>query len=104
MTIPVGAASGSPAGDTVAYTASTTNANGAPIALLQFLDIAGGRVGPVIDTGHINYGATTWRPDGSRFATAGEDGSVPRLGPAYERTDHRTTRGARAHRRTRIHR
>jgi WD40 repeat protein len=76
VTIPTGAASGSPAGDVVAYSASTTNANGAPIALLQFLDIAGGRVGRVIDTGHINYGATAWRPDGRRFATAGEDGSV----------------------------
>ncbi len=61
----------SPSGEAVAY---TTSANGA--ALLQFLDMRTGRAGDVIDTHHRFYGDSVWRPDGRRFATAGDDGAV----------------------------
>ena len=43
---------------------------------LQFVDLGTGRAGPLIDTGHRCYGWFAWRPDGRRFATAGDDGFV----------------------------
>jgi WD40 repeat protein len=63
---------GSPSGETVAYTDSAPN----DVALLQFLDMRTGRVGDVIDTHHRFYGDSVWRPDGRRFATAGDDGAI----------------------------
>ena len=35
-----------------------------------------GQAGAPIDTGHRCYGWFAWRPDGQRFATAGDDGFV----------------------------
>jgi WD40 repeat protein len=46
------------------------------VAALQFLDVGTGRAGRLIDTGHGCYGWRSWRPDGRRFATAGNDGFV----------------------------
>ena len=43
---------------------------------LQFVDLATGRAGPLVDSGHGLWGWVTWRPDGRRFATAGDDGYV----------------------------
>jgi WD40 repeat protein/DNA-binding SARP family transcriptional activator len=62
----------SPTGDAVAYTGCLTE----DVAALQFLDIARDRAGPLIDTRHRCYGFWTWRPDGRRYATAGDDGFV----------------------------
>ena len=58
----------SPSGEAVAYAGGTNE--------LQFVDLATGRAGPFVDTGHGTYGWFTWRPDGGRFATVGHDGFV----------------------------
>ena len=67
-----GGAFGSPSGEAVAYVANLAGDD----AALQFLDLSTGQVGPRIDTGHRVYGASVWRPDGRRFATAGRDGAI----------------------------
>jgi WD40 repeat protein len=59
---------GSPTGESVAYLSAPAH--------VRFLDVASGHAGPLIDTGHMSYGAYSWRPDGERFATAGWDGFV----------------------------
>ena len=67
----------SPTGHAVAYLSTSVEADtGGPVALLQFLDLGETKVGAVIDTGHGRFGTGAWRPDGSRFATAGADGAV----------------------------
>jgi WD40 repeat protein/DNA-binding SARP family transcriptional activator len=57
----------SPTGDAVAYLGADE---------LQFVDLRTGRAGPYIDTGHGHWGWFAWRPDGSQFATTGDDGFV----------------------------
>jgi WD40 repeat protein len=59
---------GSPTGEAVAYISSPFS--------VQFLDVATGHPGPVIDAAVGDFGAWSWRPDGRRFATAGDDGFV----------------------------
>jgi len=59
----------SPTGEAVAYIAVDS-------AAIQFLDLATGRAGPRIDTGHGHFGDWAWSPDGHHFATAGADGFV----------------------------
>jgi WD40 repeat protein/DNA-binding SARP family transcriptional activator/energy-coupling factor transporter ATP-binding protein EcfA2 len=63
----------SPTGEAVAYTGCSTAGGPAP---LDFLDLGAGRAGPVIETGVWCDGASAWRPDGDRYATAGDDGFV----------------------------
>ena len=58
----------SPTGEAVAYIGDPW--------FVQFMDVATGRAGPRIDTGHGRWGAWAWRPDGRLFATAGPDGFV----------------------------
>jgi WD40 repeat protein len=59
----------SPTGEAVAYVALNS-------AAIQFLDLATGRAGPLIDPGHRQFGDWAWSPDGRNFATAGADGFV----------------------------
>ncbi len=63
----------SPTGEAVAYTGCGTIGG---VAALQFLDVATGRAGPRDEAGTWCDAATAWRPDGTRYATAGEDGVV----------------------------
>ena len=60
-------------GDHIAYTWFDGDAGPSH---LRFLDVAAGRVTRVIDSGHREYGASDWSPDGRRFATTGADGAV----------------------------
>lgn len=67
---------GSPNGEAVAFADLVSGHSGRPAAI-QFADLDRPRLGGVIDTGHVQFGATSWHPiDGERFATAGEDGFV----------------------------
>jgi WD40 repeat protein len=59
----------SPTGEAVAYITMGS-------AIVQFLDLATGRAGPFIDTGHGSFGDWAWSPDGRHLATAGADGFV----------------------------
>jgi WD40 repeat protein len=61
----------SPTGEAVAYISSSPEK-----WTVQFLDVATGRRGPVIDTGHRVYGWWAWSPDGEKFTTTGADGFV----------------------------
>jgi WD40 repeat protein len=65
---PASGASVSPTGDALAYVGGVDE--------LQFVDLETGRAGPLVDSGHGFWGWTRWRPDGRRFATAGDDGFV----------------------------
>jgi WD40 repeat protein len=68
---------GSPTGAAVAYFSLAAGDDGQdPTALVRFLDVGDGRAAPAIDTGHVTYGAYSWRPDGEQLATAGADGFV----------------------------
>ncbi len=58
----------SPAGDRIAYPLR----NGG----LQVADVDSGRIGSAISTGHREFGAVAWTPDGTRIATSGQDGFV----------------------------
>ena len=58
----------SPSGDAVAYDDGSEQ--------LQFVDLRTGLAGDVINTHHVQWGSKVWRPDGRRFATAGDDGFV----------------------------
>jgi WD40 repeat protein len=82
-----GAALASPTGETVAYVRGTTDETTAKaVAFVQLLDLDEGRAGEMIDTGHVHLGGAeqplagaaglSWRPDGRRLATTGEDGVV----------------------------
>jgi WD40 repeat protein len=42
----------------------------------QLVDVASGRAGRVVDTGHGAFATAAWHPDGQEFVTVGEDGSV----------------------------
>jgi WD40 repeat protein len=42
----------------------------------QLIDVASGRAGRVIDTGHGTFATASWHPDGAQFATVGHDRSV----------------------------
>jgi WD40 repeat protein len=64
-----------PTGDAVAYVTIAPAAGGQKVTV-QWLDLDAGRAGEIVDTGHGDVGAGAWRPDGRRFATTGEDGSV----------------------------
>ena len=77
----------SPAGDRVAY---AWNDEGGGRSYLRLVPMAGGNVSRRIDTGHGEYGAWDWSPDGRRFATTGGDGVV-RVWDASGRLVHRRT-------------
>ena len=77
----------SPAGDRVAY---AWNDEGGGRSYLRLVPTAGGNVSRRIDTGHGEYGAWDWSPDGRRFATTGGDGVV-RVWDASGRLVHRRT-------------
>ena len=47
-----------------------------PGGSLQVRASASGPLGPVIDLRHGGLGATSWRADGDRFASSGQDGTV----------------------------
>ena len=61
-----------PAGDRVAYAWNGE----ARRSYLRIVQVAHGRASRLIDTGHGEYGAWDWSPDGRRFATTGGDGVV----------------------------
>jgi WD40 repeat protein/DNA-binding SARP family transcriptional activator len=82
-----GAALASPSGEAVAYLRGATDeTTGKAVAFLQLLDLDEGRAGEMVDTGHVHLGGAeqplagaaglSWRPDGRRLATTGEDGFV----------------------------
>jgi WD40 repeat protein len=62
-------AEASPTGDAVAYMERD-------ITRLNFVDLRTGRTGPLIENGHGFGGWFSWRADGRRFATGGDDGFV----------------------------
>jgi WD40 repeat protein len=62
---------GSPTGDAVVYISYADS--------IQFVDLATGRAGPMIDTGRYEFGNWAWRPDGSQLATAGAGTPEPAL-------------------------
>jgi DNA-binding SARP family transcriptional activator/WD40 repeat protein len=65
-----------PTGDAVAYLTTAQAGAAEQTVTIQWLDVATGRAGEIVDTGHGDVGAHAWRPDGRRFATTGEDGFV----------------------------
>ena len=65
-----------PPGDAVAYVNPSQNDGDEQTGTVQWLDVTTRRAGQVVDTGHPGIGGHAWRPDGRRFATAGQDGFV----------------------------
>ena len=77
----------SPVGDRVAY---AWNNEGGRRSYLRLVTVADGHTSRRMDTGHGEYGAWDWSPDGRRFATTGADGVV-RVWAATGRLVHRRT-------------
>ena len=69
-------ADSAPTGEAVAYVNIAQTDGAEQTGTVQWLDVTMGRAGAVVDTGHPDIGGHAWRPDGRRFATAGEDGFV----------------------------
>jgi len=69
-------ADSAPTGDAVAYVNLAQTDGAEQTGTVQWLDVTTGRAGEVVDTGHPDIGGHAWRPDGRRFATAGQDGFV----------------------------
>jgi WD40 repeat protein/energy-coupling factor transporter ATP-binding protein EcfA2 len=69
-------AHGAPTGDAIAYITTVQAGAEEQTVTVRWLDVGTGRAGDIVDTGHGDIGAHAWRPDGRRFATAGEDGFV----------------------------
>ncbi|MET0727662.1 MAG: hypothetical protein ABWZ76_05115, partial [Acidimicrobiales bacterium] len=65
-----------PPGNAVAYVNVAQPDTAPQTGTVQWLDVTTGRAGEVVNTGHPAIGGHAWRPDGRRFATAGEDGFV----------------------------
>jgi WD40 repeat protein/DNA-binding SARP family transcriptional activator len=69
-------ADSAPTGDAMAYLNIAQTDGAEQRGIVQWLDVTTGRAGDIVDTGHPDIGGHAWRPDGRRFATAGEDGFV----------------------------
>ncbi len=65
-----------PPGNAVAYVNPSQTDGDERTGTVQWLDVTTRRAGQVVDTGHPGIGGHAWRPDGRRFATAGQDGFV----------------------------
>ena len=65
-----------PPGNAVAYVNPSQTDGDEQTGTVQWLDVTTRRAGQVVDTGHPGIGGHAWRPDGRRFATAGQDGFV----------------------------
>jgi WD40 repeat protein/DNA-binding SARP family transcriptional activator len=63
----------SPTGDAVLSMATTGDDDVGWRTSIQVIDTADGRAGPIVDSGHHEWGAASWHPDGRTFATVGED-------------------------------
>jgi WD40 repeat protein len=66
----------SPTGDSVLSIVSARDDDQRWRTQIQLIDTVDGRAGRPVDTGHGEFAAAVWRPDGRRFATAGDDRSV----------------------------
>jgi WD40 repeat protein len=69
-------ANSAPTGDVVAYLNIAQTDGAEQAGTVQWLDVNAGRAGDIVNTGHPDIGGHAWRPDGRRFATAGQDGFV----------------------------